>query len=96
LALEDEGAAFTQELGELLQLYNQKEQNPQLHHCKSFKTRIVWAARRMPFPTFWDCALEEVPLSQSSICQNLAITAFCDCRKLVFGRSQISARLPTI
>jgi hypothetical protein len=41
LALEDDGTAFPQELGDLMQLYNKKEQNPQLHHCKSFKTNVV-------------------------------------------------------
>lgn len=62
MAFEDEGTAFPQEVGDLMQLYNKKEQNPQLRHCKSLKSRIVWAARRMPFPIFLDCALEETIL----------------------------------
>jgi len=41
LALEDEGTAFPQEVGDLVQLYNKKGQNPQLRHCKSLKTRTV-------------------------------------------------------
>jgi hypothetical protein len=41
LALEDEGTAFPQEVGDLMQLNNKKEWNPQLHHCKSFKTHRV-------------------------------------------------------
>lgn len=62
MALGDEGTAFRQEDGDLMQLYIKKEQNPQLHHCKSFKTHTVWAARRIPFLMFLDCALEEIIL----------------------------------
>ena len=45
MALENGGTAFPQEDGDLMQLSNQKEQNPQLYHCKSFKTRIVLSCK---------------------------------------------------
>lgn len=81
MALENGGTAFPQEDGDLMQLSNQKEQNPQLYHCKSFKTRIVWAARRMPFPIFLDCALEE--------------TILCLCLSLPFVRILLSLQSVT-
>lgn len=99
LALEDEGTEFPQEVGYLMQLYNKNEQNPQLHHSKSFKTLIVWAARRMSFPIFLDHALKETILCfclSLPYVRILVITAFCDRSKLVSGRFQISARLLTI